>query len=69
MKISAKQKDQIEDSILALVRTGVYEGEKKIWDCSGYETKRSKSTHIHARIERVHVNLIVKEILTILGES
>lgn len=68
MKLTKVKKEKIEETILAFVRTGVYEGEKKIWDCSGYESRRSKATHLHARIERVHVNYIVKEILAILGE-
>lgn len=76
MKITKKQKEEISDTIKTWTMVAVMEGDgsiaekdKKLWDCSGYTTKKARELNIYANIINVEVDTILKEIFHHLGNE
>jgi hypothetical protein len=66
IKLTKKDKEEIRDIISGLTIVSVKQGDKNIWNCNGYETKKSKELNLTADIIRMDVDGILSEILKYL---
>lgn len=69
MKLTKQEQEHIKTIIHTHVVVSVREKKKKIWDCSGLVTRRSKELHTIANIESINTEQIVKEIFNVLGDE